>query len=376
MRVQRYAVGSVRYDKRRKTWNYLWYDGETRRSRLIGTKQEFPTKAAVWKEVGRLEIRKTPNMVTSATTVRDATTRYQSERMPTRHSTARVYRSFLNNHILPKWGDTAIQDVQPRPVELWLRELPLSPKSKTHVRSLMHALIEFAMWAGLLETNRNPISLVQNKGATRKIRRARSLTFEQFRALLTQLNEPFGTMALVCVCLGLRISEALALRWEDVDWLGERLSIRRGIVAQHVDECKTESSAKTLGLAPELLERLGAWKQATSFSGAGDWIFASPQKLGRLPYSYTGIRRLLAQAAEAAQIGHLTTHAFRHTYRTWLNATGTPIATQQKLMRHSTITMTMDTYGTVFDEEMSAASSRVARLVFQGDRAQDRAQSR
>lgn len=73
--------------------------------------------------------------------------------------------------------------------------------------------------------------------------------------------------------------------------------------------------------------------------------------------SYTGIRRLMTRAAEAAGIGHLTTHAFRHTYRTWLNATGTPIATQQKLMRHSTITMTMDTYGTVFDEEMSAASA-------------------
>ena len=130
------------------------------------------------------------------------------------------------------------------------------------------------------------------------------------------------------------------------------------------------------GPAPELLERLRAWKQATFFSESSDWIFASPLKLGRLPYSYTGIRRLMARAAETAQIGHLTTHAFRHTYRTWLNATGTPIATQQKLMRHSTITMTIDTYGTVFDEEMSGASSRVARLAFHGERAQDRAHPR
>lgn len=34
---------------------------------------------------------------------------------------------------------------------------------------------------------------------------------------------------------GLRISEALALRWSDVDWLGSGLTIRRGIVAQVVD---------------------------------------------------------------------------------------------------------------------------------------------
>jgi integrase len=123
-------------------------------------------------------------------------------------------------------------------------------------------------------------------------------------------------------------------------------------------------------VADELLERLRAWKQATDLSEASDWIFASPLKLGRLPYSYTGIRRLMARAAKDGEIGHLTTHTFRHTYRTGLNATGTPIATQQKLMRHSTITMTMDAYGTVFDEEMSAASARVARLAFHSDSAQ------
>src|ERR1022692_4276238 len=190
--------------------------------------------------------------------------------MPTRHSTARVYRAFLNNHITPRWGDVRIQDVQPRPVELWLRELPLSPKSKTHVRSLMHGLVEFAMWAGLLGISRNPISLVQNKGATRRTRKARNLTVEQFHALLNELHEPFATMALLCVCLGLRISEALALRWSDIDWLGSKLSIRRGIVEQHVDECKTEGSAKALVLAEGLLARLKAWKQASQFRNADD----------------------------------------------------------------------------------------------------------
>jgi predicted GIY-YIG superfamily endonuclease len=60
MRVQRHASGSVRYDKRRKTWNFLWYDGSNRRSKRIGTKQEFPTKSAAWKEVERLEIQQEP----------------------------------------------------------------------------------------------------------------------------------------------------------------------------------------------------------------------------------------------------------------------------------------------------------------------------
>jgi integrase len=368
MRVQRHASGSVRYDKRRKTWNYLWYDGPTRRSKRIGTKQEFPTKAAAWKEVESLEIRQPKPH--DGDTVRSVITRYEAERMPTRQSTARVYRSFLNNHILPKWGETLIQDVRPRPVELWLRELPLSPKSKTHVRSLMHGLVEFAMWSGLLDISRNPISLVQNIGATRRVRKARSLTAGQFQALLKELHEPFATMALLSVCLGLRISEALALRWADVDWLGSRLSVRRGIVEQVVANVKTEGSARTFNLTSELLERLKSCKQRSDFSGVEDWVFASPIKLGRLPYSYTGVWRELVRATEAAKVGHLGTHSFRHTHRSWLDAVGTSVAVQQKMMRHADIRTTMNIYGDVVTDEMTTAGIKVAQLAFQGNGAQ------
>lgn len=299
---------------------------------------------------------------------------YEAERMPRRKSTARVYRSFLNNHITPKWGETQIQDVEPRPVELWLRDLELSPKSKTHVRSLMHGLVEFAMWAGLMAVARNPISLVQNKGATRKVRKARSLTAEQFNALVKALHEPFGTMALVCVCLGLRISEALALHWGDIDWLGLRLSIRRGIVERVVDDVKTEGSAKTFTLVPELVNRLKAWKQVSEFAGADDWVFASPIKLGKLPYSYTGVWRELQRASNAAGIGALGTHAFRHTHRSWLSAVGTKPEVQQKMMRHSDIRTTFNIYGDVVTDEMITASGKVARLAFLTDGAQNGAQ--
>lgn len=195
--------------------------------------------------------------------MRAVSIRYEAERMPQRYSTSRVYRSFLKNHILPKWGDADIQALQPRPVELWLRGLSLSPKSKTHVRSLMRGLVEFAMWAGLLDVGRNPISLVRNTGATKKVRKARSLTVEQFQALLRELNKPFDTMAR----LGLRISEALALRWSDVDWLGSRLRIQRGIVNQIVAEVKTEGSARSFVLTPELLECLKSWKRDSEFTG-------------------------------------------------------------------------------------------------------------
>jgi integrase len=368
LRVQRHTNGSVRYDKRRKTWNYLWYDGPTRRSKRIGTKQQYPTKAAAWKAVDGLALAQ-PAKVPDGDTVRSVVALYEVERMPARRSTARVYRSFLSNHILPKWGDTVIQAVQPRPVELWLRELPLSPKSKTHVRSLMHGLVDFAMWAGLLDINRNPMSLVQNKGATRRVRKPRSLTAEEFTSLFKELREPFATMALVSVCLGLRISETLALQWADVDWLDSQISVSRGIVNQIVADVKTEGSARTFTITSALLDRLKCLRRRSDFANVGDWIFASPLKLGRLPYSYTGVCSELQRATTAAKLGHLGTHTFRHTYRSWLDAVGTSIAVQQKMMRHADIRTTMS-YGDVVTDEMEVAGAKVAQLAFQSIGAQ------
>jgi integrase len=261
-------------------------------------------------------------------------------------------------------GGMLINEVQPRPVELWLRSLSLSPKSKAHIRNLLHILMDFAMWSGTLEVGRNPMELVVVKGATKRTRQPRSLTVEQFQKLTTHLKEPFDTIALVCVCFGLRISECLALRWADVNWLEGKLRIERGIVEQTVDDVKTDSSRKTLNVANELLERLKIWRLKTEFAADGDWIFASPAKLGRLPYSYTGFWRELQRAADAAGIGHLGTHTFRHTYRSWLDAVGTSIAVQQKCMRHSDIRTTLNIYGDVVTNEMAEASSKVAGLAF------------
>src|SRR5262249_27904571 len=206
---------SVVFDKRRKTWNYLWWDEGKRRSRLIGTLQEYPTKGLAWRTAQSLQPMSGTPMLETETTVSAITARYQAERFPTRRDTARTYRSWLRKHILPKWGNQPVSAIRPRPVELWLRSLRLSPKSKAHVRNMMYMLMDFAMWAGVIQLARNPMELVVVKGATKRIRKPRNLTVEEFQKLLTQIHEPFRTITLLCVCFGLRISECLALKWTD-----------------------------------------------------------------------------------------------------------------------------------------------------------------
>jgi len=65
-------------------------------------------------------------------------------------------------------------------------------------------------------------------------------------------------------------------------------------------------------------------------------------------------------------VGKLSTHTMRHSYRAWLDAVGTGIAVQQKLMRHTDIRTTMNLYGDVVTDEMAQANSKVAGLALNG----------
>jgi integrase len=264
--------------------------------------------------------------------------------MPKRSDTRRSYEVWLSNHILPKWGERALSDLQARPVELWVESLTLAPKSKVHIRGVLRILWDFAMWRGDVPTQRNPMELVTIKGATKRTKKPRSLTVEEFQKFIQHLGEPFRTMALLCVCFGLRISEALVLKWGDVDWL-DKLRVERGIVAQITDDVKTPESR---------------------LSDAEDWLFASPAQLGRLPWSYDQVWRMYQKAGAKAGIGGLGTHLLRHTYRSWLDAVGTPLAVQQKLMRHADIRTTMNIYGDIVTDEVAVASGKVTRLALNG----------
>ena len=368
MKRARVQNGSVVFDSRRKTWNFLWRVNGQRRSKLLGSKQELPTITAAWRaaEPLRRQLQEQPEQVVhrfgSTATVRTLILDYRTEKMPTRYSSRRSYDAWLKNHIEPKWGDVSITEVQARPVELWLNTLQLSPKSKVQIRGLLHTLWDFAQWRGDIPTQRNPMELVMIKGASKRTRKPRSLTVEEFRILSQHLGEPFRTIAILCVSLGLRISEALGLKWGDVDWLNNRLRIERGIVRQHVDDVKTSNSERTLTLDAELLAVLRAWRGLTEFPGQEDWMFASPAQIGRLPWSFDSVNDAYLRAATAAGIGHVSTHSMRHTFRSWLDAVGTPVAVQQKLMRHADIRTTMNVYGDVVTDEMQVASSKVAEL--------------
>jgi len=131
-----------------------------------------------------------------------------------------------------------------------------------------------------------------------------------------------------------------------------------------VDETKTEESRRKLPLDEYLLVRLKAWKQSTPFGGSVDWMFASPVQVGRLPWSYDQIWRVYQKAASKAGLDKVGTHCLRHTCRNWLDAVGTSLDVQKKMMRHSDIRTTMNIYVDVVTDDVRQAQDRITRLAF------------
>ncbi len=361
-------------NRRSQTWRIFVYDAAgNRRTQTIGTRRELPTKTAARLAAQPLiaEMLQPPATrpaisTPGALSVTALVDHFREERMPTRYSTRRSYNVWLNLYVLPRWGAMAITDLQAQPVELWLRSLPLAARSKSEVRALMGRLFDCALWRRDIPTQLNPMKLVRVPGASKRSRKPRSLTVEEFQKMLPHLPEPFRTVAIICACFGLRISECLGLKWGDVNWFDATLSIQRGVVRSRIDDCKTVGSEQSLFTSPEMLDVLKAWRQITRFASESDWVFASPSRLGRLPWSADSVNDAYKKAATAAGIGHVSTHSMRHTFRSWLDAVGSSIATQQKLMRHSDIRTTMNVYGRIVTDAMSVAAGKVARLAVPG----------
>lgn len=370
-RRKRYQTGSVVLDPRTQTWFFRWYEGKTRRAERLGTTKQYRTKAEAMRAAEGMRLRINNPQASPTVTVEQVVMRFLAEQMPERHKTSREYRSILEGKIIPAWGAKEMP-LQPYDVKLWLNGLrslktgqALSPKTKAHVKHMLHAIHESAMLWGLIPVGRNPMSLVRVKGAGTRQKEPVILTMEEFRRLLAEVkNEPYRTMVLLAGCLGLRISEVLGLRWQDFDWLRAEVRIERGVVAGKTDDVKTPSSRKRLPLDTAIVTALKSWKSQTPFPGDGDFVFASPFLLGKKPYhGYSAQYHMLRPAAKRAGLSPIGWHSLRHSYRTWLDETGAPISVQRELMRHSTIAMTMDGYGRGVASANRKANARVVGML-------------
>ncbi len=162
---------------------------------------------------------------------------------------------------------------------------------------------------------------------------------------------------------GLRMSELFALKWRDINFQSNEISVTRSIVFQVVGPCKTEASQKPIPLDAYLAEALRRWQEYTPYRKPDDWVFASPATSGKSPYwGQTLMRSFIRPAAVKIGIAHIGWHTFRHTYSSLLRATKADIKVMQELLRHASSRVTLDTYTQALTIHKRRAQSRVIRL--------------
>jgi integrase len=228
---RRYQDGCLYREKRKAgpdVWVFRYRDGQANRKEKIGTVEQFPTKSAAMKacEPLRANVNKETR---SPRTVAELVTHYTDHELPTKTPyTAEVYAGYLKTWILPKWTEHSLSDVRTVAVESWLKTLPLANGTKAKLRNLMHAIYNHSMrWEFF---DHNPITLVRQ--SAKRTRVPEVLTAEEIGKLLAELSDPWRTAVYVAVTTGLRVSELLALKWCDFDFVAGEIKLSRGIVRQ------------------------------------------------------------------------------------------------------------------------------------------------
>jgi integrase len=359
----RHQNGSVRKVPRANgfAWEYRYYTSEAGK-RVLKTQTfdsvKYPTENSVreviaphLKEIntGTYEERRNATM----SVIID---RYFKEEFPDlSHSTQSTNKSLIDLWIRPKWGDVRPADVDALSVDHWLKkELKFGAASKARARNMISVLLRLAMLWKYMPQVANPMTFVRVKGSTKRQKKIIIITPAQLKSLVEALPEPYSLMVLVAGCLGLRVSEVLALKWQDFNFDECSVTINQVFTHSQVKELpKTEASGEPLPVHPHLIPILQAWKAKQKHDYS--WVF--PFSRTGSPYSdSTILTDHLKPAAEKLGIKGLGWHTFRHSYKSWLAAAKVEPGHMKQLMRHADISTTMNVYGRVVTEEMRAAN--------------------
>ena len=323
---ERYQQGSIRKVKRAKgfAWEYRYYVTHDKK-RVLKTQSfssaSFPTEKALRQYLAgfteKLNRRsaEAPLLDVTFNVVID---RYINEEMPGRHSTQGSYQSIIRRHIRPQWGSKLVSEIRPADLHAWFQGMDLAPVTRGHLRSKMHHLFDLAILWEYLPVGRNPVEIVKIKNVTRRTKETVVLTYDQFRQVIGSLPVHVNLLAITIACLGLRVSEALGLKWEDIDWKDQTIEIVRSAYRGAIDETKTTASKSRLPLHPFLAELLKVWQGKAEF----EWVFANPAT--GMPYQSPSLQqRRIRPACECIGIQGLGFHSLRHSYRSWLDSFGT-----------------------------------------------------
>jgi integrase len=264
--------------------------------------------------------------------------------------TRESYESLLSKWILPTLGARPVEAISWSTVEAFKSEMLAagrSPKTVTNALNVLRPILTAAVRDGALHSN--PAREVRSPRSAR-IREARFETADTLSALARTMDESDGLLVVFAAVTGLRAGECGGLMVGDLDLVRGRLTVRRSVSEAHGRaEYVTPKNGKPRAVStPEVL----CAKLADHLDHRGVAsdpkapVFCSPE--GEILRHSNFYRRSFKPAVEAFGLHGFRFHDLRHSCAAMLIRQGAHPRVIMERLGHSSIQVTMDTYGHLF----------------------------
>ncbi len=295
-----------------------------------------------------------------------------------RYNSIRTYEYLVYGHIVPGMGDLRLSRVDTYAVQVFLDDTctaaaGLAPDTVSKIRKVLKQAWDKAVdweWAG-----RNPVEKTRPPAPdpSKIDGGALSLSPAEARCVLDACaGHRLGRVPLLMLATGVRVNEALGLRWQDVDLVAGEAQIReqlqyvpgRGLILAPL---KTATSRRVVGLPDFAIEALREQREEQRILGAEgdmDLVFTGS---GGNPVADETVWRVFSRLLEDAGLPHLRLHDLRHVYTSLMAGQGTPPRDLMDALGHSRLSMTIDTY----TRPLPGARARAAQVmdkILGGDR--------
>lgn len=288
-----------------------------------------------------------------------------------RGNTFRNYEGTVRLHISPELGDTPLASLTPQQVQGFLAGMVksgLSERTALYAYTILkRALSQAVRWNLIV---RNVCDFVDPPRAARN--EMKVFSREQAQAFLQHVQgdrlEAYYTVAM---SIGLRLGEALGLRWLDVDWARSTLTVQHSL--QRLDgrlqllEAKTPMSNRAIKMPTLIVKALRAHlaRQDEERLAAGPrWkesghVFTNA--LGGPVEPRNMIRQYKGHLA-AAGLPDMRVHDMRHTAASLMFAQGIPLKMISEILGHSSSRVTLDIYAHIYDEGRQQAADQIDEI--------------
>lgn len=260
------------------------------------------------------------------------------------------YKGYLNNHLLPFFGEMQISDITPNVLQKYINLKSKNYASKTineHLL-LLRPILDAAVEDELIRFN--PCNSHRIKLVGQKSKKVTAYTEEEFKQLEDQLSNLTGVSKLflaLSLYTGMRQGEMFALQWTDVDLEHSCIHIDKAVEwpaknKGEIKEPKTENGYRTIYIIPQLLVIL-----SEQYCTEG-YVLTSPRQKPGEPMSHQAVKRLNdrindALSANGCEVRFLS-HKARHTVATFMNNAGVDDVSITSTIGHSDASFTRRQY--------------------------------